>query len=68
MTGRIASLKWSRPEYSDWLRRTMGPTVDYAARPAEDFAGVTIEYEADDGKPLIGEASTSWSYVGPGCG
>ena len=66
VTGRIASLKWSRPEYSDWLRRTMGPSVDYAARPAEDFAGVTIEYETDDGKPLIGEASTSWSYVGAG--
>ena len=66
VTGRIASLKWSRPEYSDRLRRTMGAAVDYAARPAEDFAGVTIEYEADDGAPLIGEASTSWSYVGAG--
>ncbi len=66
VTGRIASLKWSRPEYSDRLRRAMGAGVDYSARPAEDFAGVTIEYEADDGTPLVGEASTSWSYVGPG--
>ena len=66
VTGHIASLKWSRPEYSDRLRRTMGAAVDYAARPAEDFASVTIEYEADDGAPLIGEASTSWSYVGAG--
>ena len=66
VTGRIASLKWSRPEYSDRLRRAMGAVVDYAVRPAEDFAGVTIEYEADDGAPLIGEASTSWSYVGAG--
>ena len=66
VTGRIASLKWSRPEYSERLRRTMGDAVDYARRPAEDFAGVTIEYEADDGTPLIGEATTSWSYVGPG--
>ena len=66
VTGRIASLKWSRPEYSDRLRRTMGGAVDYAARPAEDFAAVTIEYEADDGTPLIGEASTSWGYVGAG--
>ena len=66
VTGRIASLKWSRPEYSGRLRRTMGDAVDYARRPAEDFAGVTIEYEADDGTPLIGEATTSWSYVGPG--
>ena len=66
VTGRIASLKWSRPEYSERLRRTMGEAVDYARRPAEDFAGVTIEYEADDGTPLVGEATTSWSYVGPG--
>ena len=66
VTGHIASLKWSRPDYSDRLRRTMGAAVDYAARPAEDFASVTIEYEADDGAPLIGEASTSWSYVGAG--
>ena len=66
VTGRIASLKWSRPEYSERLRQTMGEAVDYARRPAEDFAGVTIEYEARDGTPLIGEATTSWSYVGPG--
>ena len=66
VTGRSASLKWSRPEYSERLRRTMGDAVDYARRPAEDFAGVIIEYEADDGTPLIGEATTSWSYVGPG--
>ena len=66
VTGHIASLKWTRPEYRDRLRRTMGADVDYAARPAEDFARVTIEYEADDRTPLIGEASTSWSYVGAG--
>ena len=66
VTGHIASLKWTRPEYRDRLRRTMGAAVDYAARPAEDFARVTIEYEADDGASLIGEASTSWSYVGAG--
>ena len=66
ITGHIASLKWTRPDYSDKLRRRMGDTVDYASRPAEDFASVTIEYEANDGAPLIGEASTSWSYVGAG--
>ena len=66
VTGHIASLKWTRPEYRDRLRRTMGADVDYAARPSEDFARVTIEYEADDGASLIGEASTSWSYVGAG--
>jgi len=66
ITGHIASLKWTRPVYSDKLRRTMGHTVDYRTHPAEDFASVTVEYEADDGAPLVGEASTSWSYVGAG--
>ena len=66
ITGHIASLKWTRPDYSEKLRRAMGDQVDYRARPAEDFASVTVEYEADDGAPLVGEASTSWSYVGAG--
>ena len=66
ITGHIASLKWTRPAYSDKLRRTMGESVDYRAHPAEDFASVTVEYDADDGAPLVGEASTSWSYVGAG--
>ena len=66
VTGHIASLKWTRPDYSAKLRRTMGTEVDYDAHPAEDFASVTIEYETDDGMPLIGAASTSWNYVGAG--
>ena len=66
ITGHIASLKWTRPAYRDKLRRTMGERVNYRAHPAEDFASVTVEYEADDGAPLVGEASTSWSYVGAG--
>ena len=66
INGRIASLKWSRPEYADRLRKTMGKDVDYSRHPSEDFAGVTIEFEAEDGTRVIGEASTSWSYVGAG--
>lgn len=66
ISGRIASLKWSRPEYAERLRKTMGNEVDYSKHPSEDFAGVTIEFEADDGTRVIGEASTSWNYVGPG--
>ena len=66
ITGHIASLKWTRPAYRDKLRRTMGERVNYRAHPAEDFASVTVEYEADDGAPLVGEASTSWGYVGAG--
>jgi predicted dehydrogenase len=44
----------------------MGKDVDYSKHPSEDFAGVTIEFEAKDGTRVIGEASTSWSYVGAG--
>ena len=66
INGRIASLKWSRPEYAERLRKTMGKDVDYSKHPSEDFAGATIEFEAADGTRVIGEASTSWSYVGPG--
>jgi predicted dehydrogenase len=66
VTGRIASLKWTRPEYRDRLAEQTGGAVDYGRAPAEDFASVTIEFETDDGFPVIGEATTSWSYVGPG--
>ena len=66
ISARIASLKWSRPEYADRLRKTMGKDVDYSKHPSEDFAGATIEFETEDGMRVIGEASTSWSYVGAG--
>src|SRR6185312_3126985 len=35
INGRIASLKWSRPEYAERLRRTMGKEVDYSKHPSE---------------------------------
>ncbi len=60
----IASLKWTRDEYIERLKRDMG--VDYAVAPSEDFARATVTYETEDGKPVITEATTSWSYVGPG--
>jgi len=66
ISGRIASLKWSRPEYAERLRGMMGKEVDYSKHPSEDFAGATIEFESSDGTRVIGEASTSWSYVGAG--
>ena len=66
ITGHIASLKWSRPEYVKRLKKMMGPQVDYAKRPSEDFASVMIEFETADGHRVIGEASTSWSFVGAG--
>jgi predicted dehydrogenase len=66
ITGHIASLKWSHPPYADALSKTFGGQVDYVKRPAEDFASVTIEFITDDGRVVIGEASTSWSFVGAG--
>jgi predicted dehydrogenase len=66
VTGHVASLKWTRPQYAKRLRATMGKDVDYSRRPAEDFARATIEYEASTGEPLIGEVTTSWSFVGAG--
>jgi predicted dehydrogenase len=66
VTGHIASLKWTRPAYVERLRQRMGADVDYAARPAEDFASVMIEFETSGGERVLGEATTSWSYVGAG--
>jgi predicted dehydrogenase len=66
VTGHIASLKWTRGEYAKRLKVTMGKEVDYARRPSEDFASVLIEFETADGYKVLGEATTSWSYVGAG--
>ena len=64
ISGQIASLKWTLPEYAERLEKTMGDGVNYRARPAEDFARVTIDFRTDDGALAIGEATTSWSFVG----
>ncbi|MGZ8414305.1 MAG: gfo/Idh/MocA family oxidoreductase, partial [Gemmatirosa sp.] len=64
VTGHVASLKWTRPEYRKLLQQQMG--VDYGRAPSEDFASLNIEFETADGYTAIGEASTSWSYVGAG--
>src|SRR6266540_483487 len=66
ITAHIASLKWTRPAYSKKLAATMGKEVNYDKSPAEDFASVVIEFATDDGHRVIGEATTSWSFVGPG--
>jgi len=66
VTGHIASLKWSQPEYARRLKRMMGPTVDYLREPAEDFASLSIEFRTREGQTVFGEATTSWSFVGPG--
>src|ERR1700744_2904050 len=66
ITGHIASLKWSRPAYAAKLAAAFGKEVDYGKRPSEDFANLMVEFETPDGQVLIGEASTSWSFVGAG--
>lgn len=66
VNGRIASLKWSRPAYAKQLRERYGKGVDYRKRPSEDFASVTVRYRTPEGLEVIGEATTSWSFVGPG--
>ena len=66
VAAHIASLKWTRPEYAAALTRAHGGDIDYTRRPSEDFASLNMEFETDDGRTVIGEATTSWSYVGPG--
>ncbi|MEO5588718.1 MAG: Gfo/Idh/MocA family oxidoreductase [Gemmatimonadaceae bacterium] len=66
ISAHIASLKWTRPAYAKRLSAAMGRDVNYSKSPAEDFARATIEYEAANGETLIGEVTTSWSFVGAG--
>lgn len=63
VTGHIASLKWSRPAYTKKLKSSM--KIDYSKTPSEDFASLTIEFDTPGGI-AIGEATTSWSFVGAG--
>src|SRR5690606_12324885 len=54
------------PEYTKRLTRTMGRDIDYTKTPSEDFASMVVEFETDDGHRVLGEATTSWSFVGAG--
>lgn len=62
----VATLKWARPVYAERLRQSMGPEVDYARRPSEDFARGLVTLRDPDGNEVAIEASTSWAYVGAG--
>lgn len=66
VNAQIASLKWTRPEYAELLREMTGGTVDYGSTPAEDFAHATVTLRTPEGRPAVIEATTSWSFVGPG--
>lgn len=64
----IASLKWTRPEYIEELRNKWKDEleVDFAKHPVEDYASAKVVFEAPDKQLAIVEATTSWSFVGPG--
>ncbi|HET6201727.1 MAG TPA: Gfo/Idh/MocA family oxidoreductase [Planctomycetota bacterium] len=64
VNAEVASLKWTRPPYAALLKKRMG--VDFAVRPVEDFARASVAWRTPDGQPVVTEATTSWSFVGPG--
>jgi predicted dehydrogenase len=66
VSAQIAALKWTQPRYADELLATYGGEVDYRKAPAEDYARAQINYQTADGRQVVAEATTSWSYVGPG--
>ncbi|MFO0690537.1 MAG: Gfo/Idh/MocA family oxidoreductase [Myxococcota bacterium] len=65
VNAQIASLKWTRPEYVELLREQTGGAIDFRRAPVEDFARATVRLRAPGGEPLVVEATTSWSFVGP---
>ena len=62
----VGNLKWTRPEYVERLKRMMGPEIDYARRPAEDFARGALTFRDAEGHEVLVEATNSWAYVGAG--
>jgi predicted dehydrogenase len=54
-------LKWTRPKYVERLKRMMGPEIDYAARPAEDFARGALVFRDSEGHEVMVEATNSWA-------
>jgi len=65
VSGEIASLKWTQPEYVEQLKKKTGGKADYSESPAEDFGRATITFDAG-GSTVIAETSVLWCYTGPG--
>lgn len=63
VNGTVANLKWTRPEYVKRLKDMMGNEVDYAKRPAEDFARALLTLEDQDGAELVIESTTDRKSV-----
>ncbi|MCX8160829.1 MAG: Gfo/Idh/MocA family oxidoreductase [Candidatus Saccharicenans sp.] len=66
VTAYAHCLKWQLPDYVDHLKRISAGKLDYASRPAEDFARSVVEYQDRQGNILVVETTTSWCYVGAG--
>jgi len=66
VTAHTNCLKWQEERYVEHLKEMSDGKLDYANRPAEDYARGVIEYHDEEGRPLIVEVTTSWCYVGAG--
>lgn len=62
----VGNLKWTLPKYVQKLKKSMGEAVDYAKRPAEDFARGILVLEDSQGQQIMIESTTSWAFVGAG--
>lgn len=62
--GKTAFLKWAGERYAEEVRKRFG--VDFKREPAEDYALVIVSYEDENGDLVMGEARTSWAFVGAG--
>ena len=65
VSGNVGYLKWTQDRYAKTLARDF-KGVEMVRHPVEDFARATVMLEDEAGREIIVEASTSWSYVGPG--
>lgn len=66
VTAQVAGLKWTHSPYAEALFQETGGEVDYRSAPAEDYAAARVVLRTPEGKKVLVEASTSWSFVGPG--
>jgi predicted dehydrogenase len=66
VSAQIACLKWTRPKYAEQLSKNYPGEVDYNKHPAEDYATARLTLRNPAGEKIMVEATTSWSFVGPG--
>ena len=66
VTAYTSCLKWQKPRYAEQLAVMSGGSLDYRARPSEDFARALVEFEDEQGGIRVVEATTSWCFVGAG--